>query len=128
MKRQATSDERRATSDERRATSDERRATSDERRATSDERRGESLNLAMDVENKSEEEHNLSQGTQVHEANQNLDGLGTTNVYEDTGDEIDELEENSGLAMAVGKCDSDVVLLNGKDITAPLKQKQLRLS
>ena len=71
----------------------------------------------MDVENRSEEEHNLSQGTKGHEANQNLHGLGTTNVYEDAGNEIDELEENSGLAMAMGKGDSDVVLLNGKDIT-----------
>ena len=39
-----------------------------------------SKHLAMDVDNKSEEERNLSQGTQGYEANQNLEGLRTTNV------------------------------------------------
>lgn len=56
----------------------------------------------MDVENKSEE-HNLSQATQGYEVNQNLDGLGMTSVGKDTRDEIDELEENSGLEMPMGK-------------------------
>lgn len=71
----------------------------------------------MDVENKSEEEHNLSQATQGYEANQNKDGLGISSVCGDAGDEI-ELEENSGLEMPMGKSILDVLLLNGKDTTS----------
>ena len=76
-----------------------------------------SKHLAMDVENKSEEEHNLSQATQGYVANQSLVGLGITNVCEDAGGEIDELQETSGLQMPMGKSVSDVILLNGKDIS-----------
>ena len=47
-------------------------------------------------------------------------------MCEDAGDEIDELEENSGLEMPTGKRVSDVVLLNGKDITT-LKTEAIKV-
>ena len=77
----------------------------------------------MEVEIKSEEEHNLSQATQGYEANQNLDGLGITNLCEDAGDEIDELEENSGLEMPRGKGSQMWCFLTVK-ILLSSKQKQ----
>ena len=47
-------------------------------------------------------------------------------MCEDAGDEIDELEENGGLEMPTGKRVSDVVLLNGKDITT-LKTEAIKV-
>ena len=44
------------------------------------------------MENKSQEEHNLSQATQGYETNQNNDVVGISSVSGDAGDEIDDLE------------------------------------
>ena len=47
-------------------------------------------------------------------------------MCEDAGDEIDELEENGVLEMPMWKSVSDVVLLNGKDITT-LKTEAMKV-
>lgn len=53
--------------------------------------------VEMDLEHNSEEEHNLSRATQGCQANKSLDGLGITSMCEDAEDEMDKLEEHSGL-------------------------------
>ena len=77
--------------------------------------RWRSLKIKWDIENRSEEDHKLSQGTYGPERHQ--EDLGKPNLYEadqETEDErvelVDGLEEPSESPMTVGEGDTDLVL------------------
>ena len=82
------------------------------------------------MENRSEEDHKLSQGTYGPKRHQ--EGLGKPNlcgVDQETEDGqvelVDGLEEPSELSMTVGEGDTGLVFLNGKDIFS-LKTEELK--
>ena len=82
------------------------------------------------MENRSEEDHKLSQGRYGPERHQ--EGLGKPNLCK-AGQEtegrqvelVDGLEEPGELSMAVGEGDTGLVFLNGKDIFS-LKTEELK--
>ena len=82
------------------------------------------------MENRSEEDHKLSQGRYGPERHQ--EGLGKPNLCE-AGQEteggqvelVDGLEEPGELSMAAGEGDTGLVFLNGKDIFS-LKTEELK--
>ena len=82
------------------------------------------------MENRSEEDHKLSQGRYGPERHQ--EGLGKPNLcaagQETEGGQVelvDGLEEPGELSMAVGQGDTGLVFLNGKDIFS-LKTEELK--
>ena len=82
------------------------------------------------MENRSEEDHKLSQGRYGPERHQ--EGLGKPNLYaagqETEGGQVelvDGLEEPGELSMAVRQGDTGLVFLNGKDIFS-LKTEELK--
>ena len=82
------------------------------------------------MDNRSEEDHKLSQGRYGPERHQ--EGLGKPNLCE-AGQEteggqvelVDGLEEPGELSMAAGEGDTGLVFLNGKDIFS-LKTEELK--